>query len=518
MKSPALFALSAFLMVALGACGLPKGGGQPASTAFKGGKDTLLGTLAQPLVASHPGQSGLHALANARDAFMARLVLADAAQHSLDVQYYIWNDDTAGKVFIERIFRAADRGVRVRLLLDDVGTRRPDDILLTIDSHPNIEVRMFNPVKLRSPRTLGMIVDLARINKRMHNKSFIADGQIAIVGGRNIGDEYFGLDAGANFADLDVAVIGPVVNETSNAFDLYWNHAAAVPETNLARERVTPEQYAAKRAALGGSHAAAERSEYADSLRHSEFARQLRDRSVTFSWGKSRIVRDSPDKVLSSSARTEMQMARELREVVDHTTRELFIISPYFVPGKDGVALLSETRRRGVRVVVITNSLASTDGVPVHSGYQRYRKPLLEAGIELYEIKPRPDAGQSRHSGSFFRFSAGSSSDASLHAKTFSFDRQLGFVGSYNVDPRSKRLNTEMGVLYDCPELARRLPETIERDLDQSAYRVELDGRHLVWITHDGSKEVRYTSEPETGFGKRFKVFLFSLLPIENQL
>src|SRR4029077_4597847 len=178
--------------------------------------------------------------------------------------------DAAGKVFIERLFRAADRGVRVRLLLDDVGTRRPDDILLTIDSHPNLEVRMFNPVKLRSPRTLGMIVDLPRINKRMHNKSFTADGQVAIVGGRNIGDEYFGADAGANFADLDVAVIGPAVNETSEAFDLYWNHAAAVPVTNLSGKRITPEEYSAKRAALGGNHAAAEQSEYADSLRHSE--------------------------------------------------------------------------------------------------------------------------------------------------------------------------------------------------------------------------------------------------------
>ena len=204
-------------------------------------------------------------LPDGREALAARLALADAAQRSLDVQYYIWNKDLSGKVLLEHLFRAADRGVRVRLLLDDLGTTPSDAVLLAIDSHPNIEVRMFNPVALRSPRLLGMVADFGRINRRMHNKSFTADGQVAIVGGRNIGDEYFGAHEAMNFADLDVVVIGPVVNEVSDEFDLYWNNQSSIPITTLARQKTTPEQFAAKRAALIAYDTTAEQSAYADS-------------------------------------------------------------------------------------------------------------------------------------------------------------------------------------------------------------------------------------------------------------
>ena len=381
------------VMLSLAACGgLPKGGERPPSTAMKDNGGTALAAAVRPRVAAHPGQSGLHALADAREALAARLALADAAQRSLDVQYFIWNKDMAGKVLLEHLFRAADRGVRVRLLLDDLGTMPSDAILLAIDSHPNIEVRMFNPVAMRSPRMLGMVADFGRINKRMHNKSFTADGQVAIVGGRNIGDEYFGAHAVMNFADLDVAVIGPVVKEVSDEFDLYWNNQSAIPIAALSRQNTTPEQFAAKRAALIAYHETAADSAYAQSLRDSEFARQLRNRNVPYYWGRATIVNDHPDKVLTSADKTETHLAPQLRAVVDKTKRELFLVSPYFVPGKQGVELLAGVRQRGARVVVITNSLASTDGVPVHSKYQRYRKPLIEAGVELYEIKPTAGA------------------------------------------------------------------------------------------------------------------------------
>ena len=377
---------------------------------MKGNGGTALAAAVRPRVAAHPGQSGLHALSDGREALAARLALADAAQRSLDVQYFIWNKDLAGKVLLERLFRAADRGVRVRLLLDDLGTMPSDATLLTIDSHPNIEVRMFNPVALRSPRLLGMVADFGRINKRMHNKSFTADGQVAIVGGRNIGDEYFEAHAETNFADLDVAVIGPVVKEVSDQFDLYWNHQSSIPIAALARQNTTPEQFAAKRAALIASTRRAKPSAYAESLRDSEFARQLRNRSVSYYWGHATIVNDHPDKVLTSADKTETHLAPKLREVVDKTKRELFLVSPYFVPGKQGVELLAGVRQRGARVVVITNSLASTDGVPVHAKYQLYRKPLLEAGVELYEIKPT--AGARRAASGGFRGPAGPSGSA----------------------------------------------------------------------------------------------------------
>lgn len=498
-------------MLSLGACGgLPKGGERTSSTAMKENGRTTLAAAVRPRLAAHPGESGLHELQDGREALAARLALADAAQRSLDVQYFIWNKDMAGKVLLERLFRAADRGVRVRLLLDDLGTMPGDRELLVIDSHPNIEVRMFNPVALRSPRLLGMVADFGRINKRMHNKSFTADGQVSIVGGRNIGDEYFEAHAAMNFADLDVAVIGPVVKEVSDQFDLYWNNQSAIPIAALARQNTTPEQFAAQRAALGAHHETAQASAYAQSLRDTEFAQQLRNRSVTYHWGKATIINDHPDKVATSADQTETHLAPQLRELADKTKRELFLVSPYFVPGKQGVELLAGVRRRGVRVVVITNSLASTDGVPVHSGYQRYRKPLVEAGIELYEIKPTSGAQLKRR----FREPAGSSTGG-LHAKTFAFDRRIGYIGSYNLDPRSSKLNTEMGVIFDCPPVAKRLPEQTERTLSQNAYRVELDGHRLVWVTREGDKEVRYQSEPDADFMKRVKAQVISWLPIE---
>ena len=499
------------LTLLLGACGgLPQGGERTPSFAMGGTERTLLGAAVGPRAAANPGMSGLRSLSDGREALAARLALADAAQSSLDVQYFIWNKDLSGKVMIERLFRAADRGVRVRLLLDDLGTIPSDKVLLAIDSHPNIEVRMFNPVALRSPRLLGMVADFGRINKRMHNKSFTADGQASIVGGRNIGDEYFEAHAEMNFADLDVVLIGPVVKEVSAQFDLYWNNKSAVPIANLARQTTTPEQLATQRAALGAHHETSKASDYAQSLRDSEFARQLQNRNISYYWGKATIINDHPDKVALSTDRTDTHLSPQLRGIIAKTKRELFLISPYFVPGEEGVALLAAVRQRGVRVVVITNSLGSTDGVPVHAKYQLYRKPLVAAGIELYEVKPTAGAQLKRR----FREPAGSSTGG-LHAKTFTFDRKIGYIGSYNLDPRSQKLNTEMGVIFDSPPLAKHLPGETERNLPPNAYRIVLDGDRLVWVTHEDGKEVRLTSEPNTTFMKRMKAQVISWLPIE---
>lgn len=508
------------LMLCLTSCGLPDPGVRSYSTAFKKGAGTPLGVMTAPLVKAHRGQSGICPLSDAPDAFAARLILADAAQRSLDVQYYIWNKDKAGKVLTERLLRAADRGVRVRLLLDDIGTKSADDVLLAIDSHPNIEVRMFNPVKMRSFRMVGMFTDFARLNKRMHNKSFIADGQVAIVGGRNVGDEYYGAKAGSNFADLDVAVIGPVVNEVSDAFDLYWNYAAAIPIANLSHRHVTAEEYVAKRKALVQGSARAEQSEYAETLRHSKFAAELRQHAVPFRWGPARIVRDPPDKVLSSASQQRSNVTPALRESIEQADREVFMVSPYFVPRDKGVALLAEAHRRGVRVVVVTNSMASADGAPVFSGYARYRKAVVEAGVELYEIKATPDTPRAANgSGSFVRMSGGHhSSEASLHAKTFFFDRTLGYVGSYNLDPRSSRLNTEMGVIFKSPELSRQMSGKIDHDLGQTAYAVRLQGHRLVWVTSENGRTVTYHADPEAGLGRRIQVFILRFLPIEGLL
>jgi putative cardiolipin synthase len=486
------------------------------------GSNRLAAAL-EPQVAAHPGLSGLHPFSDGLDALAARLILADAAERTLDVQYYIWKQDMVGRVLLERLLRAADRGVKVRMLLDDFGTVPSDAVLLAIDSHPNIEVRMFNPVTTRSLRALGIVADFRRTNRRMHNKSFTADGQVAIVGGRNIGNEYFEASDHYNHADLDMAVIGPVVHEVAAAFELYWTHRTAVPISKLAPQATTPEAFARKRGELIEHYTTAVRSEYADSIRGSDFARQFQDGAVTWFWSRAAIESDHPEKVLTSSSNDETHLAPKLRELVHSTESELFLVTPYFVAGKNGVALLAGVRQRGVRVVVVTNSLASTNSVPVHSGYRRYRRALLDAGVELYEIKPTASSERQRSGGGWFGSigssgSGSSSGSSSLHAKTFAFDRRVGFVGSYNLDPRSNRLNTEMGVIFECPPLAKRLPEEAESDLAQTAYRVELEGGRLVWVTYDGDKELRHTTEPACSLSRRCKVRLISFLPIEWML
>ena len=498
------------VMLSLGACGgLPKGGERPPSTAMKNNGGTALAAAVQPRVAAHPGQSGLHALPDGRDALAARLALADAAQRSLDVQYYIWNKDMAGKVLLEHLFRAADRGVRVRLLLDDLGTMPSDAVLLAIDSHPNIEVRMFNPVALRSPRLLGMVADFGRINKRMHNKSFIADGQVAIVGGRNIGDEYFEAHAAMNFADLDVAVIGPVVKEVSDEFDLYWNHQSAIPIAALARQNTTPEQFAEKRAALIAYHETAADSDYAESVRDSEFARQLRNRNVpTLGTGHDR---ERPSRQGAHLRREDRDASRPAvsrgRRSNEARAVPRLALLRAGEAGRRAAGGRAPARRPGCRDHQFAGIHRRCAGPLQIPALPQTADPGRRRTLRDQADRRRPaQAALSR---------TGRIEHGGLHAKTFTFDRRIGFIGSYNLDPRSSKLNTEMGVLFNCPALARRLPEKTERDLGRNAYRVELEGNHLVWVTREGDKQVRYNSEPEAGLWKRIKVQMISWLPIE---
>jgi putative cardiolipin synthase len=470
--------------------------------------------MAARFTTSHPGTSGVHALPQGPDALAARLAVADAATTSLDVQYYIWHSDDSGVLLIHRLLKAADRGVRVRLLLDDLGTKATDDGLLVLDSHPNIEVRLFNPVSLRSARMLGALLDFRRVNRRMHNKAFIADNKVAIVGGRNIGDEYFGAREDVNFADLDVVTVGPVVQEVSQQFDAYWNSPSSIEITAIAAPNETPEHAATRRARYETMLAQANQSAAAQRVRKSAETSTTREGRVSFVPGRAWAVYDDPVKVTHSASDPTSHLAPKLRAIVDSTQRELFIVSPYFIPEAKGLELFRELRARGVRVVVLTNSLASTDVAAVHAGYKRYRKPLLECGVELYELKPQ--GREIKHSGGSSPF--GSSSKASLHAKTFTFDQFTTFVGSMNLDPRSLRLNTEVGLLIECPELAAELTQKVLQDIDRHAYKPQLDGGRLFWTTTEDGQEVRYTKEPGTSAGQRMKVMLLSCLPIEGQL
>lgn len=505
--APTAMAAVAFALVSC--AGLPDTSDRAPSFAPESTSDTKVAHLARKFTSRHQGMTGVHALARGPDALTARLALADLAGRSLDVQYYIWHSDDSGMQLVTRLLQAADRGVKVRMLLDDIGTMASDEGLQTLDSHPNIEVRLFNPVMLRSARVLGALLDFQRANRRMHNKTFIADNQAAIVGGRNIGDEYFGAHGDVNFADLDVIAVGPVVRQVSRQFDEYWNSPSSIGITALSGRRETPEQLALRRAKFEAMQAQTASSA---ATRH-HLPSQLKSGTLRLLPARAWAVYDDPEKIVTATEDRTTHLAPKLRSVVDGTHKMLFVVSPYFIPEKQGVDLFSALRARGVRVVILTNSLASTDVAAVHAGYKRYRKALLRSGVEIYELKPGAVAGGGSGSAPFR-----GSSTASLHAKTFTFDEHTTFVGSMNLDPRSLRLNTEVGVLIECPELATQLTQKALHGIDKQAYKVKLDGSKLVWTSMENGQEVRYTAEPGTSAWQRMKVTLLGCLPIEGQL
>lgn len=496
----ALLALS----LALASCSsLPPLEGRVASTAIVETDDTRLGKALMPLTMAHPGLAGIHALADGRDAFAARAVLAQAADRSLDVQYYIWRNDTTGRLMFDALRNAAERGVRVRLLLDDNNTAGLDEALAALDAHPMIEVRLFNPNAMRSVRAVGLVADFMRLNRRMHNKSFTADNQVTIIGGRNVGDEYFGAAGEISFADLDVIAAGPVVRAVSDDFDLYWNSPSAYPLALLAPDAV----------AAPALKPDAEATAYIEGIKRSAFLEQLVGGSLPLEWARTRFVSDDPAKVTGKAA-PEANIAFKLRDLLGEPERSLDLVSPYFVPGEEGAAAFADLARKGARTRILTNSLEATDVAAVHAGYAKWRKPLLEAGVTLYELRREATDEPSREK----RGSGNGigSSDASLHAKTFGVDGKRVFVGSFNVDQRSIHLNTEMGMVIDSPALATRLGETLDRTLPTRAYEVKLDERgSVIWLERRGDQVVRHEKEPGTSWFKRAAVKVLSWLPID---
>src|SRR5690606_11526543 len=494
-------------MLPAGCARLPPLDARTPSRAFTDTADTSLGRAIAPMVEAHPGKSGIVALTDDLDAFAVRVLLAQAAERSLDVQYYIWQQDLSGTLLLEALHRAADRGVRVRLLLDDNNTRGLDKLLAALDAHPNIEVRLFNPFLHRRWRALGYLSDFARLNRRMHNKSFTADGQVTIIGGRNIGDEYFGA-GDFLFADLDVLAIGPVAADVAQDFDRYWNSPSSYPAALI----LDPAEAAALAELGAGANLIARdpaAAEYMRQLATSRLVQELLSRRLQFEWAVTRMLSDDPAKGLGQ-ATEDMLLPSRLSEVLGTPQKELLLVSPYFVPTAAGVAALADLARRGVAVSVFTNALEATDVAVVHAGYAKRRKALLEAGIRLYEMKREIASPRIRDRG------LTGSSASSLHAKTCAVDRQRVFIGSFNFDPRSARLNTEMGFIIDSPRLAEAMAEAFASAIPELAYEVRLapDGK-LVWIERQDGEEKVLAREPGTRFWQRLAVRLIGWLPIE---
>jgi putative cardiolipin synthase len=511
----AVSALLVVLVVFVGGCaGLPKLDGRVASTALTGTGDTRLGAAVRAAAAAHPGKSGIYPLEIPTDAFAARVVLMRAAERSLDVQYCIWHGDTTGYLLLGEVWDAAERGVRVRVLLDDNGIAGLDAAVAALDSHPNIEVRLFNPFVNRRFKALGFLTDFDRVNRRMHNKSLTADTQATVVGGRNVGDEYFGAGGGMVFADLDVLAVGPAASDVAGEFDLYWNSESAYP-AELIVGAARPDAVPALKAKVESVRESPEAREYVEAVKATRLIEALIAQNLPIEWVPVRLVYDEPTKALGKADDAELLFTR-LHQAVGKAQREIELISPYFVPGKAGTAALSALPQQGVRLRIVTNSLAATDVGAVHAGYAKRRKPLLRGGAKIYELKPDARTPQAEASGRAAGGGFGSSS-ASLHAKTFAVDRSRVFVGSFNFDPRSLRLNTEMGLVIESAKLADAVSTGLDRAVERSGYEVVL-GKNggLEWVERTEQGEVRYSREPKTGFFRRLWVGFMSLLPIEG--
>jgi len=507
----------ALLLLVSGCASLPANIERSETHALSGTETTRLGRIGQVMLKAHPGESGFLPLRSGVDALLARMVLAEAAERSLDVQYYIWHNDLTGRFFANALLRAADRGVRVRILLDDVGVNAKDETLLSLDAHPNIEIRLFNPIASRSFRGLSMLTDFSRVNRRMHNKTFIADNQRAILGGRNIGNEYFEAQGDVTFGDLDVLTVGRGVGEVSGAFDRFWNAPASIPVSALLARSGEPVNLDSLRKELAAFVEAQRDNPYVTHSK-SRLAEMMEAGSDGFYWGKAHLLYDDPAKISRAPEDTEGHLLPQFVNLGSHVQKELLIVSPYFIPGDSGVAWLNGLVKRGVRVTVLTNSLAATDVGAVHAGYKHYRKALLEAGVRLYELKPGAIKHEREKRGSGI-----GSSRASLHAKTFVFDRRAVFIGSLNLDPRSIQLNTEVGLVCESAPLAEDLAGRLEQNLDQIAWRLEINvdaaGKsRIVWV-ETGAEGVRqFTEEPEVSTWRKFSVWFLGLLPIESQL
>ena len=425
-KKNIFWMLCAALLFVGGCTILPRNNQPPASFALLDTDQTGLGRYIGTQIASRPGQSGFVLLENGIDALATWLELVDQAERSIDAQYYLFHDDLAGRLLLQHLYLAADRGVRVRLLLDDIDLVDRDQAAAVLDLHPNIDFRVFNPFSRNFSRVSQMIftADMGRVTRRMHNKSFIVDNQAVILGSRNIGNSYFGADPKLAFQDLDLLAVGPVVEQASHVFDSFWNDAMTYAITTLHPESVDPHRLTVQREELDTFLSCQENCDFADIVRDTPSADALRNHQLDFYWAEAELLYDQPQKILHHSSDPSYQLSPKLIPLFREVEKELIIISPYFVPGNQGVALLKEMVERGVRVRVLTNSLASTDVSIVHSGYAKYRKDLLSIGVELYELNKNISRKERKKRGRA-RFFHGQSAYQSHHIRSAQSIRRI---------------------------------------------------------------------------------------------
>lgn len=489
--------------------------GEPSYALTIQANQTKLDQILAPHAVLHPNQTSLLLIPSNLDAFAIRAISARDAGRSLDLQYYIWHDDLTGQLLGLELLEAANRGVRIRIILDDMNAHGNSSLLATLNLHPNINIRMFNPTRVRSNnliRGVEMLLRIFSINRRMHNKSWIADGRLAIVGGRNIGNEYFSAAADRNFFDADLLIGGKAVQEAESIFDDFWNSNAAIPIDALVTIDSNALQQLQARIKQKQQNPAAQT--YLNKLNEVPSIKSLfnGDWSNTgwqFHWTENvHVYSDPATKAFGQDA--SKWLIQTLIPILQQSTTEIQLISPYFVPGNNGTSQLAEIHNNGVKIDILTNSLAANDVLMAHSGYAPYREKLLKNGINLYELKPF---------GKISRSLIGSS-DASLHTKAFLVDNTLGFVGSFNFDPRSANLNTEMGIIFTEPAIVLALKNEFNSRISRDfSYKVQLIDGQLCWFDQNDNNElITWDNEPQTKWWQRFIAKIMGYLPIESQL
>jgi len=481
----------------------------PEATAFADPESTAIGARLAELAAAHPGQSGFAIIRYGQPALAARIALADLAEKSLDVQYYIWEADATGRILTERLVRAADRGVKVRVLVDDINLSGRDAHIAALDAHPGIEIRIFNPFKYRRFRVLDFAINLARVNHRMHNKMMIMDNALSLVGGRNIGAHYFASHAKSNFRDLDIVGAGPIVRETSKVFDRFWNGPWSIPVAQLVGR---PHTMADHRSAIEAVRREIAQDNYPFPIETDtqSLLNRLDEIFLDFVWAPGEIVWEDPSTIYEGTSPGRMDEALHRRlQSLEH---ELLIESAYFIPRDRGIEVARSLRERGVKVRVLTNSLSANDVLAAHAGYSRRRKALLRAGVELHELRPFP--------GPVDKKVVSGDSKAALHTKAIVFDREAVFIGSFNLDPRSAGINTEAGIYVESRELARQVIDYMVEGIEpENAFRVLLDDDgKLRWLIERDGFRLHYEKDPNSRWYQRWLAGLIRLLPVEQQL
>lgn len=486
------------------------------SHAIVDGADTTLGRGFDEQVSAHIGETGVVMLRSGRDAFVARAVLAEQAEKSIDVQYYMYHQDTVGGLLTYSLLKAADRGVRVRVLIDDIYGHVDEDAWVALDAHPSIEVRFFNPWVRGSNRLIQSVFRFRDINRRMHAKSFTVDNQATILGGRNIGDEYFAADKDLAFTDRDVFAIGPPVAEVSTEFDNYWNSKFAYPTNSLVRQGTSEEldELRAEKTAFFGKNTT---SVYVEALSNSPLAKTIRDHTLVLTWSVAQVIHDSPDKKERADGWEDELLISQLAPFITSAKKSVDIVSPYFVPGDKAKDELCKLSGDGVKVRILTNSLASNDVSAVHAGYSKYRRPLLRCGVELYEL----DESLKSKEGKIFTWLPGLAK-SSLHAKTMVFDGETMFVGSFNFDQRSLYLNNEIGLVFKDSEIAGAAAKSFAENVNKVAFKVEFSGgagnNNMHWIGGQGGSDVVMEKEPYATTLQKLTVGILKWLPIDAQL